>query len=290
MPIAIVTGAKPRTVAVQDIGAGANRVECATNGVDQETVARAGFHSPHNVFVHPFFANEPAKAADWRHNNIDLSDPGEAVFRSAGPCAIAVPGLASLSAVFFHGDFADRSQIPLRAVDGVPDGGFEAAAPVSFGIGKLHALGLGVVLNPDVAGERALHRMADVAEHIRVAVAPARVLPRMKRLHVVSPIVIEGNAVFGNYPAEIGVNYIRLLDYQQSGRFLERSAPMKTFFLLLRNSSAECGSRVEARCGRLVAKVDGIVSTAKIPGIGVGGFADGRAVFALSIHNGLAKR
>ena len=65
--------------------------------------------------------------------------------------------------------------------------GPEAALPVSAGFAESLGASVGIILNKNIAGHRALEWMSDVVDEEVVAIAPATHIEVLKRVEVVFP-------------------------------------------------------------------------------------------------------
>src|SRR5579863_9335419 len=117
------------------------------------------------------------------------------MFRTrVGP--VVIPRRPVFRAIFFDGDFTQRSEIPLGTVSRIPQSSLKATPPVGLGLGKLQLRPLRIILDFDESGQSPLNRMPHIAEPVGIAVVPTRVCPRGEGLHVIAPIVIERYPVF----------------------------------------------------------------------------------------------
>ena len=201
---------------MKDVGSSANRIESNADGVNQQTVLRVILDASNNLAVQKVFPDQPPRAAERRHHDVNLAHASQAMMR-AREGAVVIPRRPVFRAILFNRDLTHWSEIPLRTVGGIPQSSLKATPPVSLGLGKLQFLPLGIILNLNEAGQCSLDRVPDVAEPIGIAVIPARMCPLGERLHVVAPIVIKRYSVFRYHPIEIGVNNIGLLDHKEGG-------------------------------------------------------------------------
>src|SRR6478735_2900278 len=118
-------------------------------------VLRAGFEPLHEVAIERILGNDPPERTRRGHDMIDPS------------CGLRI-----------HSDVADRrlaqrSNLELKAVHGTPDGGTTPGRPV--GLAQTDVLRrTPLVIEPDVAGRRAVDGMTDVIDPPRVGVIPLR--------------------------------------------------------------------------------------------------------------------
>src|SRR5215831_15466575 len=204
---------------VEDVGSAANGVESAAGEVDQEVVAGGALDAPRDGFVEEIFREDPTGSADRSHDQVDLADSVKARLVRAGPAAILIPRRARLGAVFLDRQFAQGPDIPLGAVDGVPQERAEAAMPIGLGVREFQSRAAWVVLDLNKFRHGSLDGVADVAVERGVAIVPPRVNPGGEGLLVVTPVMIKGNAVFDDDPTVVFVDDIGLLDGEKRERF-----------------------------------------------------------------------
>src|SRR5208337_1259797 len=72
----------PKGLSVKHVGASANGIEGNADGVDQKMVLRRVLYASHNLAVQEVFADQPARATQRRHHDVNLADTGQAMPRT----------------------------------------------------------------------------------------------------------------------------------------------------------------------------------------------------------------
>lgn len=125
-------GPVPGPFSVQNIGAPANWIQCATSEVDKKTVPRRRFHPAGNLLVEQILSQNPREPAHWSRDQVHLANSGHTGFSRARPRSILVPRRSRLRAVLLDRQLTQRPDVPLGAVRCIPHESLEAAPPIGF--------------------------------------------------------------------------------------------------------------------------------------------------------------
>ena len=228
-----VARAIPWGFAMQDEGAAPNWIHRAPRHINQKAVRGCVFYMHDDKSVQHILGEHPSQSANWRDNEVHLPGSGKTIFFGTRPSAIAVPWSADRRAVFFNREFTQRPNTPLSAVSRVPHGRLKATPPVGFGVGEFKVPSLRVILDLDEAGHCPLNWMADVVVKMIVAIVPTGIDPCVKGIFVITPIMVEGDAVLRGYPAIVVLYNVSLLQRKKDKRFAQGVSPMKMLGLQL---------------------------------------------------------
>src|SRR5579862_390750 len=133
---------------MQDVRSSTNRIKRTTYGIDEKPILTSVFNPAYYFFVQEIFSNQPSCATQGCHDNVDLPNAGETVVCTR-ITSVVVPRRSIFRSVLFKRDLAQRPQIPLRAVSGIPQTRLEPTPPVSLGFREFQLLRSGIILNLD---------------------------------------------------------------------------------------------------------------------------------------------